>query len=244
MLDAFATDGIRATFFVCAGVARGRPAIVRELAARGHEVACHGLLRTQHRDCTPAKFRCDVAALKRTLENITAAPAAGFRAAGFSMTRWALPALEILAEEGFVYDSSIRAALHRRLPHSPSLIRTHGGALLEFPLTIGGSFASKVASSRYKLPPAMEVLVASFLSSSIRASKLPAVLPLELAAFSSPRATAHVARFMSAFWFDTAAEAAADLLAAPRDGVRELELARMLPMRTRLWRYIYEIESY
>lgn len=242
MLETFETNAVRATFFVCAGLARGRPAVVRELAGRGHEIACHGLLRPQHPDCTPAKFRCDVAALKRTLENITGARVEGFRASGFSMTRWALPAMEILAEEGFAYDSSIRAALHLRLPHRPSLIRTNAGALLEFPLTAAGSVASKVARSRHQWP--LAPFAASLLSFSWRASKLPAILPMQLADFGGPHATPGTARLFSSFCFETASEAAAVLLAEPHHEIRELELTRMLPARTRLWRYIYEIESY
>lgn len=238
-LDALDTNGIRATFFVCAGLARGRPAVVREIAGRGHEVACHGLLCPQHQDCTPAKFRCDVAALKRTLENITGARVAGFRASGFSMTRWALPAMVILAEEGFKYDSSIRAVFGPRLPHRPSLIRTGAGSVLELPLTAAAAAASRLARARRPWPVAP--LAAFLVSLSWRASKLPAVLPLQLADFGRP--SPGTDRLLCSFRFETAGDAASLLIAEPHD-VREMDLSRMLPARTRLWRYIHEVESY
>jgi peptidoglycan-N-acetylglucosamine deacetylase len=45
MLDALDRHGLRATFPVPAVLAERRPALVRELASRGHEVAAHGWLR-------------------------------------------------------------------------------------------------------------------------------------------------------------------------------------------------------
>ena len=42
LLDLFDATGSRATFFVLGWVAERQPGLVREIAARGHEIACHG----------------------------------------------------------------------------------------------------------------------------------------------------------------------------------------------------------
>ena len=42
LLELFDETGSRATFFVLGWVAERQPALVREIAARGHEIACHG----------------------------------------------------------------------------------------------------------------------------------------------------------------------------------------------------------
>ena len=42
LLDRFERAGSSATFFVLGWVAERQPALVREIAKRGHEIACHG----------------------------------------------------------------------------------------------------------------------------------------------------------------------------------------------------------
>jgi peptidoglycan/xylan/chitin deacetylase (PgdA/CDA1 family) len=42
LLDVFAEHAVRSTFFVLGWVGERQPALVREIAGRGHEVASHG----------------------------------------------------------------------------------------------------------------------------------------------------------------------------------------------------------
>lgn len=76
------------------------------------------------------------------LEDITGKPVHGYRAASYSITRESLWALDILAELGFEYDSSIFPVYHDRygMPSAPATIHRaispSGGELLEFPLTV------------------------------------------------------------------------------------------------------------
>jgi len=117
LLDASSGNGgpgkpARATFFCLGWVAERYPGLVKEIAARGHEIATHGHdHRTLHR-MAPEDFRSDVRRSKAVLEDLTGKAVLGYRAPSYSITRRSLWALEILAEEGFVYDSSIFPVHH------------------------------------------------------------------------------------------------------------------------------------
>jgi polysaccharide deacetylase family protein (PEP-CTERM system associated) len=88
-----------------------------------------------------AVFRDETFRSKALLEDILGAPVAGYRAASYSITNESLWALDILAEAGFEYDSSIFPVRHDRygIPDGerwPHVITTPSGAkLVEFPLS-------------------------------------------------------------------------------------------------------------
>jgi polysaccharide deacetylase family protein (PEP-CTERM system associated) len=111
MLAVHLTD---ATFFVLGWVAERHTGLVRQIHDSGHEVACHGyshkLIYTQ----TPDQFREETKRAKQTLEDIIGEPIFGYRAASYSITKDTLWALEILADLGFTYDSSIFPVRHDR----------------------------------------------------------------------------------------------------------------------------------
>ena len=111
LLDLF--DGkVRATFFILGWIAERLPHLVREIAARGHEVASHG---SSHRMCRPlsdAELMDELAGSKRLLEDITGAEVAGFRAPNFSVDN---RVLSLAREAGYRYDSSYNSfSLHGR----------------------------------------------------------------------------------------------------------------------------------
>lgn len=147
LLDLFAEHGVNATFFVLGWVAERCPDLVRAIAERGHEVACHGYSHQLIYGQTPAVFREETARAKACLENQVQRPVLGYRAASYSITKRSLWALDVLAELGFFYDSSIFPIHHDRYgipdsPRWPYRINTHnGGSLIEFPpstLSVGG----------------------------------------------------------------------------------------------------------
>jgi polysaccharide deacetylase family protein (PEP-CTERM system associated) len=138
ILETFARRGVRATFFTLGWVAERHPGLVREIAAAGHEVACHGYDHRLIYRQTPDEFRRDVRSAKRTLEDLTGAGVVGYRAPSYSITSESLWALDVLIEEGFVYDSSIFPIHHDRygIPNAerfPHVIRRPGGEIIEFP---------------------------------------------------------------------------------------------------------------
>jgi polysaccharide deacetylase family protein (PEP-CTERM system associated) len=109
MLDLMdAAGGVRATWFVLGWVAERCPALVRDIAAEGHEVASHGYGHELLSSLTPRSFKSDVTRSKALLEELASAPVRGYRAPSFSITDWAIP---VLQESGFDYDSSVFAAV-------------------------------------------------------------------------------------------------------------------------------------
>jgi polysaccharide deacetylase family protein (PEP-CTERM system associated) len=130
---------IKATFFVVGQIARHNPALIRFISASGHEVASHGWDHQRLHNLTAASFREDVRRSKDALEQITGQPVEGYRAPTFSIVRQTAWALDVLADLGMIYDSSIYPVVHDRYgvpgaPREPFLANGGGRSLLEFPL--------------------------------------------------------------------------------------------------------------
>ena len=114
LLEMFAAAEVRATFFVLGWVADRFPALVRQIAHAGHEVASHGFEHRLVYAQPPAEFREDIRRARHTLEAITGQPVLGYRAPSYSIVRRSLWALDILIDEGYVYDASIYPIRHDR----------------------------------------------------------------------------------------------------------------------------------
>ena len=131
---------VKATFFTVGMLAEARPEIVRRVAEAGHEIASHGFLHRRVYDMSRGQFRADAKKSKALLEGITGTRVLGYRAAEFSITRPVLWALEVLAELGFEYDSSIFPLHHRRYgiadfdPRPARYTFGEGRSLVEVPL--------------------------------------------------------------------------------------------------------------
>ena len=142
-------DGFRvsATFFVLGWIAERLPGLVREIQARGHEVASHGYGHQLCYDISHSELREDLYRSRSTLENITGQPVRGYRAPSFSITG---ELMNLLEELGYRYDSSYNDfSLHDRYGRVDSIRRympNHGlnekDGLVELPvsnLKLGGS---------------------------------------------------------------------------------------------------------
>jgi polysaccharide deacetylase family protein (PEP-CTERM system associated) len=134
--------GVSGTFFVLGMCARHYPDAVREIAARGHELASHGFAHVRVHQQTREDFRRDVEASLELLEELTGGRPRGYRAPAFSITRDAVWAYEILAELGFEYDSSQydTPRIPRRIagiPAEPYRLQVNGASLVEFPIAVG-----------------------------------------------------------------------------------------------------------
>ena len=146
LIDLFDEHGIKATFFVLGWVAERYPALIREIADKGHEIASHGYSHQLVYRQTPELFRAETQKSKHLLEDIAQRPVLGYRAASYSITRQSLWALDILGELGFTWDSSIFPVYHDRygIPDSPTtpyrVLTNSGHQLLEFPLTTAKLF--------------------------------------------------------------------------------------------------------
>jgi polysaccharide deacetylase family protein (PEP-CTERM system associated) len=110
---------VRASCFVLGWVAERCPALIRRIAAAGHEIASHGQAHELVGSLSPERFRADIERSKALLEDLVGAEVCGYRAPSFSITEWAIP---VLQEAGFRYDSSVFATVaHDRYGRIPGL---------------------------------------------------------------------------------------------------------------------------
>jgi polysaccharide deacetylase family protein (PEP-CTERM system associated) len=131
LLDEFDT---KATFFVLGWIAEQNPRLVREIAARGHELASRGFYHRSLKNLTNEEFREDLRKTNRILEDASGQKIIGYRAAeklGYEKDSWIF---DVLAEEGFVYDASFlpnrKDDKNKRFAHQ---VHTNGKAVWEFP---------------------------------------------------------------------------------------------------------------
>lgn len=158
LLELLERHRVRATFFTLGSLAERCPEIPRRVASMGHEIASHGYAHLIVHRLTRQQFEADTRRGKEILEDMIGRPVRGYRAAEFSIRADSLWALEVLAELGFHYDSSIFPIHHRRygipgffplaaeyaLPNNLSIkeipLATLSWGSLRFPVAGGGSF--------------------------------------------------------------------------------------------------------
>ena len=97
---------VKATFFVLGWVAERVPGLVRQIQARGHEVASHGYNHVLCNRISIEELRKDMLESRKILEDILGTAVLGYRAPSFSINE---QALEILEECGYLYDSSFNS---------------------------------------------------------------------------------------------------------------------------------------
>jgi polysaccharide deacetylase family protein (PEP-CTERM system associated) len=148
LLDQLQAHGARGTFFTLGVVAQRHPRLVRSIVARGHELACHGWDHTSVFRLGPDGFRADVQRARHALEQAAGHAVRGYRAPNYSIradTPWAFA---ILAEEGFVYDSSVHPIVHDRygFPDAPRFLHrvSDGSGLWEVPIGTVRAFGTNV----------------------------------------------------------------------------------------------------
>ncbi len=141
VLDLLDRHKAHATFFVLGWVAERYPALVRDIRAAGHELGCHSYWHRLIYRLSPEEFREDTRRALGAIEDAAGERVAGYRAPTFSVVQSSFWALEILAELGFRYDSSIFPTHHDLYgvpdySRFPCLHRGQNGRwLAEFPLS-------------------------------------------------------------------------------------------------------------
>jgi polysaccharide deacetylase family protein (PEP-CTERM system associated) len=134
-------------------VAERHRGLVRRIAEQGHELACHGYGHQMITRLNRSEFASDVERAKGLIEQAGGVGVVGYRAPTFSVVRETLWSLDVLADQGFEYDSSIFPIVHDRYgipdaPRFPHRRTTPSGAhLAEFPM-------STVARGRWRIPVA------------------------------------------------------------------------------------------
>jgi polysaccharide deacetylase family protein (PEP-CTERM system associated) len=146
ILTLFAEHQVRATFFTLGWVAQKYPALVRKIVDQGHELASHGMRHVRVLTQTPAEFREDASQSKALLEDVSGQRVTGYRAASYSICEENIWALDVLADCGYQYSSSVYPVRHDiyGMPSAPRFrFRAAGGRLLEIPVTTVELFGRK-----------------------------------------------------------------------------------------------------
>lgn len=139
LLDLFAQNGARCTFFTLGWVAERHPGLVRRIVTEGHELASHGYFHRLAHEQSPADFLADVRDAKARLEDVGGVAIRGYRAPTFSINRRNPWAFDVLAQCGYRYSSSVFPIRHDlygvpdapRAPYHP----LPGNPLVEIPMT-------------------------------------------------------------------------------------------------------------
>lgn len=146
MLDMLDESGNKATFFILGMLAKYRPALVKKIAAHGHEIGIHGQNHTAMFTLTPEQARKDLEESVDIVSGITGEKIYGYRAPFFSVNETNLYVLEILTDLGLIYDSSIfpkkmsRYGIEGFNDKDALYELPNGKEIVELPLTIANYF--------------------------------------------------------------------------------------------------------
>jgi polysaccharide deacetylase family protein (PEP-CTERM system associated) len=143
LLDLFDACSVRATFFILGWVAFRYPALVDRIRAAGHEIGSHGHLHQRVYELTQDGFRRDLADSRAAIAAAGAPIVRGYRAPEWSINGRSLWALDVLASEGFVFDSSMapmKIVGDASYPQHPHLQQTASGSIHEFPPLVDRRF--------------------------------------------------------------------------------------------------------
>lgn len=112
ILDLFDDAGASATFFTLGWVAQRHGPLLREIAARGHEIASHGWDHGRVHRMTREQFGADIAKAKDAIEQACGVRVSGYRAPSFSIDQRTPWAFMELVEQGYDYSSSVAPVAH------------------------------------------------------------------------------------------------------------------------------------
>ena len=112
ILAMFADADVSATFFTLGWVAKRYPAMMRRIAAAGHEIASHGWDHRRVFLMDRAAFAADLRISRAAIEEAVGVRVTGYRAPSFSIDSRTPWAFEELAEQGFAYSSSVAPVVH------------------------------------------------------------------------------------------------------------------------------------
>ncbi|HQS97997.1 MAG: polysaccharide deacetylase [Novosphingobium sp. 17-62-19] len=139
ILALFDAAGVKGTFFTLGWIAQRYPQMMRQIAGAGHEIASHGWDHARVFTLGREGFADDIERARKVLEDITGQRVIGYRAPSFSIDARTPWAHEVLAEQGYVYSSSVAPIVHdhygwREAPRF-TFRPVEGADLIEIPVT-------------------------------------------------------------------------------------------------------------
>lgn len=141
ILDLLDHYQVKGTFFVLGQVAEKFPELIRQIANAGHELGVHGYNHLQFFRMNRSTAFEELSTAKKIIEDISGQEVSGHRAPAFSITPDTKWGLDVIAEAGFLYDSSIMpiAGIRYGWPGFKQDIQTlktpSGHSLVEVPMS-------------------------------------------------------------------------------------------------------------
>jgi polysaccharide deacetylase family protein (PEP-CTERM system associated) len=114
VLDILKDHDVKATFFILGYVADKFPHLLKTISNLGHEIGSHGYSHTQVFNLTPDQFENEICRTGEIIYKATGKKPIGYRAPIFSIIEDSYWALDILAKNGYIYDSSIAPTFNYR----------------------------------------------------------------------------------------------------------------------------------
>jgi polysaccharide deacetylase family protein (PEP-CTERM system associated) len=148
LLDLFSEKQVSTTCFFLGWVGERFPHLVREAAARGHEIASHGYSHRLVYELSKEEFYQDALRSRCMLEDLSGVAVTGYRSAGFSVTERTFWFFDALAEAGYEYDSSVFPSRRghggmRTYQRGPHVIPS-SPEIIEFPITVTDLFGKSM----------------------------------------------------------------------------------------------------
>ncbi len=140
LLDLLDEYEAHATFFVVGWLAERTPDVLREVAARGHRLALHGVHHVPPNKMSEDEFREDILHAKEILWSVAGVVPHGYRAPYFGVQDCSFSHFEVLRSCGLSYDSSIFPGVfpgrgRPGIPLRPYQTDTAEGAFWEVPVS-------------------------------------------------------------------------------------------------------------
>ena len=128
---------VTATFFALGWIGEKYPDLIRLIAQERHEIASAGYWGVDRTKVSQMEFREDIKRGKEVLEDALGKEVLGFRSIRRSLTERDLWHLDLIAEEGYLYDASLMPAPIRfsgaRKVTGPFPYETRRGTITELP---------------------------------------------------------------------------------------------------------------
>ncbi len=150
VLDLFGETGTKATFFTLGWVAERHPSLIRRIVDEGHEIASHGWDHDRVFTMNAEAFRADLRRARIALEDASGHRVTGYRAPSFSIDQRTPWAHQVLAEEGYLYSSSVAPLVHDHYGWAEAPKHAYrpvaGSELIELPITLADVAGRKITT--------------------------------------------------------------------------------------------------
>lgn len=167
LLNLLEMNNSSATFFFLGKAILGNEELLQRIVDSGSEIGIHGFNHVELFDLTPQEFDTQLNKTNQLIFNAIGKYAVGYRAPKFSLNQTTSWAIDVLKNNGFLYDASIYPATSRHYlsvlsPSAPYKIcssnvheKSSNSEFLEFPITLTSTLLGKLPTKIRYFPLSM-----------------------------------------------------------------------------------------